>query len=435
MLFFTSTDKTGNFNAPSAVWRGNKNGEAECISGGYFGVFENGRLVSEETYHGSVRKREAEAEVRIIEGELGELLSKVPPGDYNDMMEAAIKISREYAGRKKTLSYDEAKKHVFAKGSIEDGYNGDYTEVEFSLVNNQIIVVSPHGCYRSGLPEVKDTQAAIGMLLKAPLGEACGHPQVYGLHEISNQEDLIQRVTGYSDQLPEDHPAGRPPNTFHWDEHKEYPVSNFITANDTKEAWIEWFKFEQKIWADEGQPDRFDDMLTAEIAEPVYGVDLGDGEALLWDGNHRVAASVVAGRETIPAIIGKPLDQNLIVVYHGTDKEFDSFNGPAYFTQDLQDAATYGKRVIKAQIDIGNLFDTEVDGQEEECIDCIDPEYLQGKGHEGATGLFLPFHDVAQRYYFIVNPDRIKIINPDVKYKPDPQYQNKDSEESHGMRM
>lgn len=120
-----------------------------------------------------------------------------------------------------------------------------------------------------------------------------------------SQLRLIQAVSIYNDQWENDHPAGQPADTFFWEEIKEYPVQKFNEMSLTE--WLLWFKAELEIWAQEGQPDRFDDMLNEDISTPVIGVDLGDKGIYIWDGYHRIAASITAGRSFIPAIIGRPL--------------------------------------------------------------------------------------------------------------------------------
>ena len=86
--------------------------------------------------------------------------------------------------------------------------------------------------------------------------------------------------------------------TLHWLEVSDYPISRLTDATDAG-----WFKDEQKMWADEGQPQRFDDMLDREIRDPIIVFDDGNG-GYIWDGYHRVGATVTGGRKTIKAIVG-----------------------------------------------------------------------------------------------------------------------------------
>jgi hypothetical protein len=66
------------------------------------------------------------------------------------------------------MDYNEAKKQVFASGSQPDGYFGKRTQVEFALVNNQIISVCECGCFKTGLPDVNTISEAIWLLKHHP---------------------------------------------------------------------------------------------------------------------------------------------------------------------------------------------------------------------------------------------------------------------------
>lgn len=115
MLFFTSTAKNEKFLFPTALWMGDKEGEADCVSGGYSGSFENGRLVRNGDHRGDFTVKD---ELRVIDGELGELLSaQVPPGDYNARIEAAQKIARDYIQQKAAADPQ-------AKTKIEEEFPG-----------------------------------------------------------------------------------------------------------------------------------------------------------------------------------------------------------------------------------------------------------------------------------------------------------------------
>ncbi|WP_097052765.1 hypothetical protein [Thalassospira xiamenensis] len=90
-----------------------------------------------------------------------------------------------------------------------------------------------------------------------------------------------------------------------------YDLSKFGSVED----WSEWFREEREMWAEEGRPDYYDDIVEKEIAEPVVIVEIGE-KSYIWDGNHRVGGSLSIGRVTIPAIVGtvKPEYRNLYEV-------------------------------------------------------------------------------------------------------------------------
>lgn len=83
-----------------------------------------------------------------------------------------------------------------------------------------------------------------------------------------------------------------------------YPIERLIHLMDTLEEWKVWFNDEVKGLSDIRGEDYFEDMLKNPIREPVYISEI-DGKAYIWDGWHRVAASIKAGRLTLPAAVMK----------------------------------------------------------------------------------------------------------------------------------
>ncbi len=117
--------------------------------------------------------------------------------------------------------------------------------------------------------------------------------------------DSIQRSASFwhdSGAHPNVPVACLPADQYDWSHDPAYPVDKF---SGDKDAMIKWMKREIRIWAQEGDEDRFTDLLTdPEIYEPVVATEI-DGRAYLWDGNHRVGASHMIGRPTVPAFIGR----------------------------------------------------------------------------------------------------------------------------------
>lgn len=118
-----------------------------------------------------------------------------------------------------------------------------------------------------------------------------------------------------------------------WLEVSDYPISRLVDATDAK-----WFKEEREMWAEEGQPERFDDMLDSEIHSPIIIFDDGH-HGYIWDGYHRVGATVTRGVATIKAIVGVRADcehlltQNILKFNHdagvfGQTNTKSKSNGP-----------------------------------------------------------------------------------------------------------
>lgn len=98
-------------------------------------------------------------------------------------------------------------------------------------------------------------------------------------------------------------PQGKPASAYVWRFEPAYPLAKWENSVDSHANWRTWFADECKMWADEGQPDRYQDIVDEPIYEPVIAVEI-DGIPYLWDGSHRVGGSVVAGHAALPAIIG-----------------------------------------------------------------------------------------------------------------------------------
>jgi hypothetical protein len=121
-------------------------------------------------------------------------------------------------------------------------------------------------------------------------------------YETYTQDDFHQVVATNSCVTPAPREAEFPKEAYHWTYEPNYPLDRL------GDYWEEWWEEELKMWADEGQPDRYDDELKNEIREPIIAVEV-DGKGYIWDGCHRTAASIVTGRKTIPAFIGRIKDQ------------------------------------------------------------------------------------------------------------------------------
>ena len=90
----------------------------------------------------------------------------------------------------------------------------------------------------------------------------------------------------------------------YWTEYTHFDLSVLGEA----ENWKEWFREEQRMWAMDGDPARYDSLLKEEIIEPVV-ILKRDDTYYVWDGNHRIGASLTKGEYLIKAIVGVPTAQ------------------------------------------------------------------------------------------------------------------------------
>jgi len=100
-------------------------------------------------------------------------------------------------------------------------------------------------------------------------------------------------------------PEGMEAENYQWQYNPQLPMKSLTDIADP-EMWIKWFKQENAMAKEDG---RSYDYLTREvIRDPIVLVSHGnkiEDESMI-DGWHRTAASFVAGRKSIPAIIGTP---------------------------------------------------------------------------------------------------------------------------------
>lgn len=116
-----------------------------------------------------------------------------------------------------------------------------------------------------------------------------------------SKEELERTAKWCSDQFEQGHPGFCDVAEADWVLVEQYPLAKLGSPDD----WSKWFASEVKAWADEGDKTRFNDMMNGPILCPVVILER-DGVGYVWDGNHRVGASLTRGLTHIPAIVGTP---------------------------------------------------------------------------------------------------------------------------------
>lgn len=116
---------------------------------------------------------------------------------------------------------------------------------------------------------------------------------------VQHSTQITKIAQQYANQFEETHVATGPASRFNWRYEPHYGLDRIAYKKDA----VELFKSDQKAWADDGDPHRYDDLLNEPIHEPIVIVEIG-GLSYIWDGNHRVAASLLTNRSTIPAYVG-----------------------------------------------------------------------------------------------------------------------------------
>jgi hypothetical protein len=120
--------------------------------------------------------------------------------------------------------------------------------------------------------------------------------------EVVGHGEITNIAKQYQNQFETGHVATGPASRFKWRYEPTYPLSKIAYQRDA----IDLFRQDQQAWTEEGEPDRYDDLLNEPIRQPIILVEVGT-LSYIWDGNHRVAASLLTNRHTIPAYVGIPL--------------------------------------------------------------------------------------------------------------------------------
>jgi len=107
----------------------------------------------------------------------------------------------------------------------------------------------------------------------------------------------------------EDNSSVAKANEVDWEYDATFPLDMFINSKSTQwgtmnqKQWAEWYHREVKDFRQDQGHDIWGNLEHEEIEEPVVAVFTDDGWDL-WDGWHRVGASIAAGRTTVPAVVG-----------------------------------------------------------------------------------------------------------------------------------
>lgn len=239
------------------------------------------------------------------------------------------------------------------------------------------------------------------------------------------------------------------PRELQWVCVSGYPIGRLADAQDGA-----WFAQEQAMAAEDGRPGQWDALLREPIAEPIVVFDDG-GRGFTQDGYHRVAASVAAGRASVPALVGfrpgtlafdmptteteafrawfresKIVDEQgaPLVVYHGTDRDFEVFRTDtdgavgqgAYFSNDPRTAAGYatrngasrGGRTVPVYLSLQRPF--EINGAEKHPT----RKQLERRGYDGIAYRHTWNDGSTSVEYVAFRPEQIKSAIANATFSP-----------------
>lgn len=125
------------------------------------------------------------------------------------------------------------------------------------------------------------------------------------LEDVYSQEQMVRMASFWEGVTVTNDDCLVKAADYVWEHHPQFPVSAFDVM--THEEWCAWMSQEIDMWTEDGDPARFTNLLTDPVIREEVVASYGhDGKLHIWDGYHRVGASHMVGRATVPAIIGKP---------------------------------------------------------------------------------------------------------------------------------
>jgi hypothetical protein len=95
------------------------------------------------------------------------------------------------------------------------------------------------------------------------------------------------------------------PKRASWQYAAEFELDKLAHLMNDASEWKAWFDAELAMDRDDELHRDWGRLLVEPIEEEVV-VLVRNGKGYIWDGWHRVAASIVSGRKTIKAIVGQP---------------------------------------------------------------------------------------------------------------------------------
>jgi hypothetical protein len=105
-----------------------------------------------------------------------------------------------------------------------------------------------------------------------------------------------------------------PAREVDWRADDDYALAPFVDLMaGGYDDWVEWFHEECVMQVEEGR-DGYLDLLLEEIEEPVTVVELSGDRVDVWDGWHRIGASIVRRAEVVPVLVG---DRRNVLTHQG----------------------------------------------------------------------------------------------------------------------
>lgn len=123
---------------------------------------------------------------------------------------------------------------------------------------------------------------------------------------MTELEKLAKSFQGFCMSCDVTKPGGGVYSDYNWRLDKNFPVS---AVQGERGQWVKWFHVWREIYIADGN-DHLGFILdyVSRSDEPIVIVKWRDGLFYIWDGNHRIAASHLLGKDTINAVVGELKD-------------------------------------------------------------------------------------------------------------------------------
>lgn len=118
--------------------------------------------------------------------------------------------------------------------------------------------------------------------------------------DYSDELTMMQEVEAWSGNRDKDFDI----DAATWTHSAASPIEPFLSIM-SREAWVDWLVEEDRAAKEEGRYG-YADLIVQEIRDAIVYVTYEDGKVDVWDGWHRIAATIAKGETHLPTIQGVP---------------------------------------------------------------------------------------------------------------------------------
>lgn len=118
------------------------------------------------------------------------------------------------------------------------------------------------------------------------------------------QHKLVEEAACWQGAANSQHDGNFPAEEVTWRIDTDYDITPFIGLMEGGyPSWVRWFREECEMQVEEGRGGYLE-LLLENIEEPTVTVELPGDRVDIWDGWHRIGASIVRRAPTVPVLVG-----------------------------------------------------------------------------------------------------------------------------------